>query len=64
MSWNSGWLPSGVPLPRRVTLGGGVRRRAPVELAGGALVQGARPGVGDSLPGDDALPRRMCQVGL
>jgi len=27
MSWNSGWLPSGVPLPRRVTLGGGVRRR-------------------------------------
>ncbi len=36
----------------------------PVELAGGALVQGARPGVGDSLPGDDALPRRMCQVGL
>ncbi len=36
----------------------------PVELAGGALVQGARPCVGDSLPGDDALPRRMCQVGL
>ena len=27
MSWNSGWLPSGVRLPRRVALGGGVRRR-------------------------------------
>jgi hypothetical protein len=35
-----------------------------VDLPGGVLIQGAHPGVSDSLPAESALPRRICQVGL
>jgi len=36
----------------------------PVELPGGVLVQSAHPDVGNTLPADGVLPRRICPVGL